>query len=43
MLAVLGLHCCSWAFSSGGEKGLLSIAMLRLLIGVASLVAEKGL
>ena len=31
------------AFSSCGERGLLFIAVLRLLIAVASLVAEHGL
>ena len=35
-LAVLGLHCCAWAFSSCGERGLLFIV-------VASLVTEHGL
>ena len=34
-LAVLGLRCCAWAFSSCGER--------RLLLAVASLVAEHGL
>ena len=43
LLAVLGLHCCAWAFSSGGERGLLSVVVCRLLIAVASLVAEHGL
>ena len=42
-LASLGLHCCTWAFSSCSEWGLLFIAMHRLLITVASLVAECGL
>ena len=42
-LAVLGLRCCKWAFSSRGELGLLFIAVLGLLIVVASLVAEHGL
>ena len=42
-LAVLGLHCCAQAFSSCGEQGLLFIAVHRLLIAVASLVAEHGL
>ena len=42
-LAVLGLHCCVQAFSSCGEWGLLFIAVSRLLIEVASLVAEHGL
>ena len=41
--AVLGLHCCVRAFSSCGEQGPLFIAMRRLLIAVASLVAEHGL
>ena len=34
-LAVLGLRCC--------ERGLLLDAVRRLLIAVASLVAERGL
>ena len=42
-LAALGLRCCAWAFSSCGEWGLLFIAVRRLLIAVASLVAEHGL
>ena len=42
-LAVLGLRCCTWAFSSCGEWGLLFAAVHRLLIVVASLVAEHGL
>ena len=42
-LAVLGLCCCTWAFSSCGEWGLLFIAVCGLLIVVASLVAEHGL
>ena len=40
---VLGLHCCSWAFSSHGEWGLLFVAVRGLLIVVASLVVEHGL
>ena len=36
-LAVLGLHCCTWAFSSCGRQGLLSLVVHRLLIVVASL------
>ena len=39
----LGLHCCTWAFSSCSERGLLFIEMRGLLIAVASLVAEHGL
>ena len=43
ILAVLGLHCCMWAFSSWGEQGLLLfVAMCGLLFVVASLVAEHG-
>ena len=42
-LAVLGLRCCVRAFSSCGERGLLFIAVRRLLIAVASLIVEHGL
>ena len=42
-LVVLGLHCCAWAFSSCGERGLLFIVVRGLLIAVASLVAEHRL
>ena len=42
-MAVLALHCCAQAFSSCGERGLLFVAAHRLLIVVASLVAEHGL
>ena len=42
-LAVLGLCCCAWAFSSCGERGLLFIVVCGLLIAVAFLVAEHGL
>ena len=42
-LAALGLRCCARAFSSCGERGLLFVAVRRLLIVVASLVAEHGL
>ena len=42
-LAVLGLRCCAWAFSSCGEQGLLFVEVRGLLIAVASLVAECGL
>ena len=42
-LAVLGLCCCTRAFSSCGEQGLLSVAVCGLLIVVVSLVAEHGL
>ena len=43
ILAVLGLHCCAWAFSSCGERELLFLAVRRLLTMVASLVVEHGL
>ena len=42
-LSVLGLRCCTRAFSSCGEQGLLFVALRGLLIVVASLVAEHGL
>ena len=42
-LAVLGLRCCVWAFSSCGEQGLLFVAVHGLLIAVAFLVVEHGL
>ena len=41
-LAALGLHCCAQAFSGCGERGLLFVAVCRLLIAVACLV-EHGL
>ena len=41
-LVVLGLHCCTQAFSSCDELGLLFIAVRGLLIVVASLVVEHG-
>ena len=42
-MAALGLCCCAQAFSSCGERGLFFIAVRKLLIVVASLVAEHGL
>ena len=42
-LATLGLRCCVRAFSSCGERGLLFVVVRRLLIVVASPVAEHGL
>ena len=42
-LAVLGLRCRAWAFSSCSERGLLSVAVRGLLIAVASLAVEHGL
>ena len=42
-LAALSICCCVRAFSSCGERGLLFVAVHRLLIAVASLVAEHGL
>ena len=42
-LAAMGLCCCARAFSSGGERGLLFVAVHGLLIAVASLVVEHGL
>ena len=42
-LAALGLRSCTQAFSGCGKRELLFVAMRRLLIAVASLVAEHGL
>ena len=42
-LAMLDLCCCTWDFSSCGERGLFFVAVHGLLIAVASLVAEHGL
>ena len=42
-LAVLGLRCCMWTFSSCGERGLLFVPERGLLIAVASLVGEHRL
>ena len=42
-LVALGLCCCTQAFSSYSERGLLFVAVCGLLIAVASLVAEHGL
>ena len=42
-MAVLGLCCCTRAFSSCSEWGLLFVAVRGLLIAVAPLVAEHGL
>ena len=42
-LAALGLCCCAQAFSSCSERGPLFVAVRRLLIAVASLVAEHRL
>ena len=36
---MLGLCCCTWAFSSCGNRGLLFVVLGGLLIVVASLVA----
>ena len=46
-MAMLDLHCCtaffSFSFSSCGKQRALIIALLRLLILVASLVAQHRL
>ena len=42
-LAVLGLRCCTWAFSSCSERGLPFVAVSGLLVAVTSLVVEHGL
>ena len=43
VLTALGPHCSAQAFSSCGERGLLFVAVLRLLTGVTSLVMEYRL
>ena len=43
VLAALGLHYYTHAFSSSSEEGLLLLAMHRLLFVVASLVVEHSL
>ena len=42
-LAALGLCCCTRAFSSCGERGLLFVAVHGLLTALASLVAKHRL
>ena len=42
-LAVVGLHCCMWTFSSCSKQGLLFIVICGLLIAVAPPVAEQAL
>ena len=42
-MAVLGPRCYAWSFFSCDEQGLLFVVVRRLLIVVASLVAEQGL
>ena len=39
-LVVLGLHCCTRAFSSCSVQELIFVVARRLLAAVASLVAE---
>ena len=41
-LVALGLPGCPWTFSSCGKQELIFVAVGRLLIAVASLVAEHG-
>ena len=36
-MAALGLRCCTWAFSSCGERGLLFIVVCGLFTAVDSL------
>ena len=42
-MAVLGLRCCTWAFSSCGERGLLFIVVRGLLIVMASRCGAQAL
>ena len=41
-LAVLGLHCRTWAFSSCSKRGLLFIAVSGLLIAGLLLLQSTG-
>ena len=43
LLAELGLHCYVQVFSSCEERGYVLVAVLKLLIPVASLVVAHGL
>lgn len=43
LLAILGLRCCTWAFSSSGEQGLLFLEGLGPLDVVASFIVEHSL
>ena len=43
LLVALGLHCCTRAFSSCGQRGPLFVAVRGPFIAGASLVAEHGL
>ena len=42
-MAVLGLRCCTWAFSSCGERGLLFIVVRGPLIVMASRCGAQAL
>ena len=42
-LVALGLHCCAWAFSSCGQRGLLSSCSAQASRVVASFVAGPGI
>ena len=42
-MAVSGLRCCTWTFSSWGEQGLLLVAVRGLLIAVASCCGARAL
>ena len=40
ILAVLGLLCCAWTYSSCSKHGLLSVGVHRFLVAVAFLAME---
>ena len=40
---MLGLHCCAWVFSSCGSRALPFLAVLGLLIAVASRCRARAL
>ena len=41
-LAAVGLHCCAWAFSSCGERGLFFFIVCRLLLIMPSLLQSTS-
>ena len=43
LLAALGLRCCTRAFSTCGEQGLLFVVVRRLLVAVASRFRARAL
>ena len=42
-VAVLGLHCCAWAFSSCNEQGLATVVVAGGLFTVLAFLVDHGL